>query len=274
MPIILSLAYSNQTLYASGPEGLFRLSGTELLPIAQPQSELACCAAVDSRVLVGGAPHGVAYTLADGTWQAGWMDGVAEPVYCLAPDPRVAQTGVILAGSAGGGVLRTHNRGQTWATCNYGLQEFNVLSLVWAPIAPTDAWPQWEVVLAGTENGVYRSPNGGRGWKQASGIEGVVQAIAFAPDFHKNGVVLAGTESNGLWRSLDGGRSFELITTAPSQINAVIATADRWWLSDATGLWFSTDTQQWQQHVGKPAMCMLVTAQGLFVGGEEGITSL
>lgn len=272
MPIVLSLAYSNDTLYAAGPEGLFQLEGSELVPIPQPQSELACCAAVNGRLLVGGLPHGVAFTLANQSWQAGWMDGVAESVYCIAPDPRVDLNGVLLAGAAGGGILRTHNRGVTWSVCNFGLQEFNVLTVAWAPQAPEQQWPRWEMVFAGTEHGVYRSPNGGRGWKRSEGVEGVVQSIAVAADFHESGVVLAATESNGLWRSTDLGRTFARVENAPSQVNVVIATEQGWFLSDAQGIWRSSTGVEWQKVAGlPPALSLLAADDQVWGGGESGV---
>jgi hypothetical protein len=198
MPIILSLCKLGNSLWAAGPEGLFKLNGHGLEPVPQPQQELACCGGDGTRILVGGMPHGTAFSLDQGgNWQASWMDGVETSVLCIAADPRVSESGVLLAGSAGGGVLRTANRGYGWQVCNYGLQDYTVLSLAWAPSTPTGAWPQWEVVFAGTEDGVYRSPNGGRGWRRCEGLTAVVQVIAVADNFHQGGLVLAGTEDQG-----------------------------------------------------------------------------
>lgn len=272
MPIILSLTKSNNELWAAGPEGLFKVNGHGLEPVPQPQQELACCASDGTRVLVGGLPHGTAFSRDAGdNWQASWMDAVDTSVLCIAPDPRVAESGVLLAGSAGGGILRSQNRGESWLVCNFGLYDFTVLALAWAPIAPADAWPQWEVVFAGTEEGVYRSPNGGRGWRRSEGLEGVVQSLAVGQDFHTTGIVLAGTESLGLWRSSDGGRSFAQVTDGPQRVDALTATPTGWLLSDETGLWRSADGLQWT-HIpeSKPALVLLSTEQGVWCGGEEG----
>jgi hypothetical protein len=226
MPIILSLSQHNGELWAAGPEGLFRVDDGELVNLLQPQAELACCAVTDTHVLVGGAPHGVAFTADKANWQAAWMDGVPGPVLCMAVDPRVEETGVVLAGSMEGGVLRSHNRGRTWNVCNFGLQDFVVLAMAWAPPAPADRWPRWEVVFAGTESGLYRSPNGGRGWRRVDGLDVVAQVIAVAPDFHENGLVLVGTEESGLWRSADGGHSFARVDGAPERIDAHVPRVD------------------------------------------------
>ena len=272
MPIILSLSQYNGELWAAGPEGLFCVEDGELTSLLQPQAELACCAVADTHLLVGGAPHGVAFTADKANWQAAWMDGVPGPVLCLAVDPRVEETGVVLAGSMEGGVLRSHNRGRTWTVCNFGLQDFVVLSLAWAPPAPPDRWPRWEVVFAGTESGLYRSPNGGRGWRRVDGMDAVAQVIAVAPDFHRSGLVLVGTEDRSLWRSADGGHSFARVEGAPDRVDALTATADGWLLSDDQGLLHSPDGLTWTRVDGAaPALILLNTKDGVWAGSESGI---
>ena len=276
MPIILSLNYVDDTLWAAGPEGLFRVNDQTLEPVPQPQQELACCAAADDHLLVGGAPHGVAFSPDEGAfWQAAWMDGVTGPVMCLAADPRVTESGVLIAGSAEGGILRTRNRGQSWSVCNYGLQDYAVLSVAWAPVAPAGRWPRWEVVFGGTETGGYGATNGGLGWRRAEGIDAVVQVVAVAPDYHESGVVLAGTEENGLWRSNDGGRCFEPVPDAPQRIDALTADDDGWLLSDDRMLWRSSDGIEWQQIDGsRPALILLGTPNGAWAGGESGVVKV
>jgi photosystem II stability/assembly factor-like uncharacterized protein len=193
-------------------------------------------------------------------------------VVALAADPRVQETGVLLAGSEGGGVLRSLDRGYTWKAANYGLHNYQVLALAWAPPAPQGTWPAWEVVFAGTEDGLYRSPNGGRAWKRAENIHGVVLAVAPAPDFHANGVVLAGTEEGGLWRSTDGGHTFAEIGGAPQQVNALTATADGWLLSDTEALWRSHDGVTWTRVEGSaPSLALLPTERGVVAAVPEGV---
>ena len=101
---------------AHGPPGLRASSSataTELSSIPQPEAQLFCCCAIHDRVLVGGLPHGVAYSLSQNgdDWKAGWVDNVEASVIVFAPDPSVEASGVILAGTDGGGILRSVNRG-------------------------------------------------------------------------------------------------------------------------------------------------------------------
>lgn len=282
MPIILSLSQNQTHLWAAGPDGLYRLNQTqqpaEWQPVSQPQTHLYCCLVVEERILVGGTPHGVAYRpitdpLNDSfSWQAAYLDGASGPIDCLAPAPDIAESGVMLAGTQGSGLLRSTDCGRSWLSCNFGLQDETVLTLAWAPIPPHNQWPRWETVFAGTEEGVYRSPNGGRGWQRCTAPTGIVQSLAVSPNFHENGQVLAGTEAHGLWRSTDGGRSFTLVSQAPQQINALIAAPSGWLLSDETHLWHSTDGLAWHPVPNSPAaLTLLATPQTIWAGTQQGV---
>ena len=274
MPILLSLSSHAGRLWGAGPEGLYRIEDGGLQPVPQPHQFPTCCLAVEDRLLVGGAPLGVTFSLDEGAnWQASWMDYLDARVVALAADPRVQETGVLLAGTEGGGVLRSSDRGRSWTPANVGLRDYQVLALAWASPAPPAAWPAWEVVFAGCEDGVYRSPNGGRAWKRSEGVLGVVLCIAAAPDFHRSGVVLAGTEDAGLWRSTDGGHCFAPVTGAPQSINALAVNGDGWLLSDSECLWRSPDGLAWERVPGSaPSLALLATAEGVLAAHEDGVT--
>jgi hypothetical protein len=277
MTIILSVSNNDNGVWAAGPEGLFRRNGEELVAIPQPQVNLYCCCAIHDRVLVGGLPHGVAYSLSKtgDDWQAGWIDNVDAAVLTFAPDPLVEESGVILAGTDGSGILRTVNRGQHWFRRNYGLETFTVLAITWAPVTPATRWPRWSYVFAGTEEGIYHSPNGGRGWKRSECDEAVYQVLAVSPRFHDDGIVMAGTEGSGLYRSSDRGHSFVPVADSPQQINALTATASGWVLSDESGLWLSEDGLLWE-HIASssPALVLARSSEGVVAGGEDGLRML
>lgn len=275
MVIILSISEANETQWAAGPHGLFQLQEGQLAPTPQPMERLACTLALPNRLLVGGAPYGVAYTsYQEMGWQAAWMSGCQAAVLVLAADPDIEHTGVVLAGTEGEGVLRSTDRGGYWAPCNYGLRNYTVLSLAWAPPAPTGQWPRREVVFAATEEGIYRSPNSGRAWKRADCPELVYQIVAVSPSFHTDGVVLAGAEADGLWRSVDGGRTFERIKDAPDQINALCAWQGGWLLSDPSQLWHSQDGLSWRPLPAEPALVLRPYGNRILAGSENGIVTL
>jgi ligand-binding sensor domain-containing protein len=271
--IVLSLSYAENTLWAAGPEGLQRFDGKNWESVVQPQNQLRCCVALGEQVLVGGAPHGVAFSLEGGSrWKSAWMDGLVSQVLCLAADPQALHNGVVLAGTQNAGVLRSTDRGYSWGSCNFGLQDFSILALAWAPAAGEQIWPRWEVVFAATEQGVYRSPNGGLAWQKCDGPQDAVLSLGVATEFHSSGVVLAGSETEGLWRSQDGGKHFERVAQAPEQVNALLALQEGWVLSDESQLWLSVDGLAWQAlPESQPALALIATPLGVWAGNEEGV---
>ncbi len=276
MTIILSISAQGAQRWAAGPYGLFALQEGALIPTSQPMERLIVCSAISDRLLVGGEPHGIAYLYRSGQeWQASWLGGATEAALCLAPHPDVFHTAVLLAGTEGGGILRSTDRGHRWSPCNYGLRNYTVLSLAWAPLDPAARWPGREHVFAGTEEGIYRSPSGGRGWKRSDTPDAAYQSIAISPSFHSDGLVLAGTEEQGLWRSADSGLTFTLVTGAPERINSLAALDGGWLLSDEEQLWHSTDGLSWQPVAGsEPALVLTPTAEGILAGTENGVQLL
>lgn len=290
MSIILSLSEYEGSIWAAGPYGLFAVGADELTPTPQPQERLTAACALGDRIFTGGAPFGVAYLLETAEqWQAAWKEGAEAAVLTFATAPDYDDSGLILAGSEGDGVLRSRDRGFRWMPSNFGLRNLTILTLAWAPPMGEEDWPRWQVVFAGTEEGIYRSPNGGLGWKRSESADAAYQTVAVAPDVHCSGLVLAGTETDGLWRSTDGGRSFAIVGGAPEQVNALIALPDgsegscadaggapvNWVLSDDSQLWRSHDGAAWTPVADSDAaLCLLESDGQIYAGGENGVTVL
>lgn len=277
MSIILSLSHAGKDLFAAGPEGMFRVAGEDMRDIIQPQQYLYACCALEDRVLVGGAPHGVAYSRDRGeTWQGAWMDQIDSPVMTIAEAPDVGESQVLLAGTEDKGILRSANNGEGWYACNFGLQSLTVLHICWAPAYPAHVWPRWHLAFACTDEGIYRSPASGRGWRRCEGAAGAFQVAAVDADFHQTQVVLAGTEDNGLWISDNKGHSFRRVPEAPAQINALLALkGGGFLLSDSASLWHSPDGQAWHPLAGSsPCLVLHQTGGQVWAGGQDGLAQV
>jgi photosystem II stability/assembly factor-like uncharacterized protein len=111
-------------------------------------------------------------------------------VYAVAVDP--ADTSIIFAATASGGVYRTRNGDGTWD---------QVLSSPGTAYAVAVEPGAGGTVYAGTAEGIYRSGVRGdpRSWEPFhAGLEGLaVRSLALGPE----GVVHVGT-TNGAWRRL------------------------------------------------------------------------
>jgi hypothetical protein len=277
MPVILALTEARGIIYGAGPDGLFALEKGALRAVLQPMATLYTCAVVGDLLLTGGAPHGVAsrnLNLPEDTqWQGGWMDHTTTPVLALAPAPGSAESGLLLAATAGDGILRSTNRGVSWTLCNYGLLDHVILSMAWAPAPKGDSWLDRQIVFAGSESALYRSPAAGLAWKRVDSMpQGAVQALAISPHFHSDGVVLAGTESSGIWRSQDGGRTFARVEGGPQHVEALLALTNGWLAGTAEGMWESVDGVAWQRAADSAAaLCLLHSGGAIYVGDEKGI---
>jgi len=284
MPLILSLSVYDNNLIGAGPEGLFLFRRGALTPILQPMSALYGCAVAGDRLLVAGAPHGVASRLIDGDdltaereWQGGWMDHTSAPAVSITAlaSPN-GETPILLAATAGDGILRSSNRGINWTLCNFGIQEYVILSLAWGPRPTTASWLDRQVAFAGSEAGLYRSPAAGLAWKKVlEAPQDAVQALAVSHQYHTDGIVLAGTESQGLWRSTDGGRSFAQVAGLPERVDALLATATGYLAGTPEGVFRSADSATWEVIPSSPAALALAqVGETVYIGNETGIAVL
>jgi hypothetical protein len=278
---VIGLAADSQgRLYLASPAGLFQRSGEGWIPVIKglPFNEVNAIYGVSRSLFVAGLPAGVAFTTDGGKrWFAARIDQTRQPVTCFTASPRFNRDGVVLAGTHGDGILRSTDGGRYWNLSNFGLRHFEVFALV----ATTD-WTRYERLFAATEGGVYESPNGGRAWRPAgSRLQGLaVLSLAWLPQpdpaSPAGGLLFAGTEADGLFRSQDGGQTWQQLDlggeTGP--INCLYARSGEALLAgtSALGLLRSTDNGlSWQACGPQDAAALSLAASGgtLYAGLHE-----
>jgi photosystem II stability/assembly factor-like uncharacterized protein len=238
---ISSTLIGNETgvrnLWLCSPAGLFfEKNGTFQtdnpgLPLRSASAVLAS----GKLVLAAGFPSSIVQSVdGGGSWFSSSVEQIESVVSCFAASPNVSRDGIVLAGTDGEGVLRSTDSGSSWQTSNSGLRSLNVLDLACAPswgreTGSNSVVYNYEIVFAATEAGVYMSPNAGRAWRFAGdGLPPApVLTIAVSPDFSRipdpssaryRGTVFAGTDGSGLYRSKDGGQTWQAITTVPTDM--------------------------------------------------------
>lgn len=184
----------------------------------------------------------------------GWLpwQGLASPqseawVRVIASSALPAPT--IYAGTEGDGVFRSTNDGITWSPFSTGLAG--------AALAIRAIHPSGSDVLVGTTIGLFRSSGGGafQPVAQGAGPGKLNQAVQAILSSSVPGQLLVGTVSNGVWRSSDGGATWQ----PPAVGNGMPADATVW----------SLDAYAWL-----PNVVIAATSQGIYQSADFGASWL
>ena len=199
------------------------------LNLEAPQT--TTCAAISpsfatDRMLFAGVPGGFLISEDGGqTWLSAQMPSPAPLPSILAVSPNFAADQLLLLGTSEDGVLRSTNQGTSWFAWNFGLLDFNILSLAFSPAFAAD-----ETVFAGTSSGLFVSRSGGRSWRESPLPAGpvAVLSLAFSPAFARDGKVYVGTEERGLYASADRGKSWRRLGegTIDGVVNQILLSPD------------------------------------------------
>lgn len=228
---------------AARPTGLYRSDdGGHTWQAVSIQPDLTAplpCAAVavspdfvTDRTLFAGAPGAIARSEDGGQhWQLAGLTAPPPFISALAVSPNYTQDGTVFAGSVEDGVFRSADRGLHWAAWNFGLLDLNVLALAVSPDYARD-----ETLFAATDSGVFRSTTGGRAWREVDGgAEGQrstdfapVLSLALSPSYAQDGLVFAGTEEHGLFRSSDRGCTWTPVGSGvlSGAVNGIVLSPD------------------------------------------------
>lgn len=104
--------------------------------------------------------------------------------------------------SFGAGVYRSLDGGATWTGYRSGLTNTFVRSLAVQPHHP-------DSIFCGTNDGVFLSRDGGMTWTKVLATSNSVRTLAIHPI--KTGTIYAGTYGSGVWKSLNGGSTWNQI---------------------------------------------------------------
>ncbi len=171
-------------------------------------------------------------------------------VSCIVLDPLAPST--IYAGTRGGGVFKSIDKGGSWTAVNSGLTDFKIGGIAVDPMnagtvyasssnaglfKSTNGGQSWTVIntglpgfytevptidptntdtlYAGTGGaGIYKSTDGGEHWTAANvGLPEGATITALALDGRNSGTLYAGTDFDGVFKTEDGGLTWTAVDT-------------------------------------------------------------
>lgn len=160
-------------------------------------------------VLFAGVPGAVLRSNDGGlNWQVARLPEPEPIVTALAVSSNFAEDGTAFAATEEDGVFVSQNQGDSWVSWNFGLLDVHAFSLAVSPNLASD-----HQVFVGVSTGIFTSTNRGRSWTPVDlpcGYDAVL-SLVLSPKFSRDGIGFAGTEENGLLRTTDGGRSWQMV---------------------------------------------------------------
>lgn len=149
------------------------------------------------------AVAGGMYRTVDGgkSWSQVLATAADDAVQCIAISPDYASDRTVFAGTENSGVLISRDGGNNWQATNIGLPSLSINDLALSPEFQHD-----HIIGAATGDGIALSADGGASWQQVGAASEVVLSLGISDS--SNRIMLAGLFDKGIFRSEDGGNSW------------------------------------------------------------------
>ena len=137
-----------------------------------------------------------------------------DAVISLAISPDFATDGTLYAGIPNG-VYKSVDGGSNWQTASKGivwLEELDAGKEGTIKLAISPSYKGDRTVFIGTAGGVFKTTDRGKSWQQLvdTGYDdnGYIEGIALSPDFKRDRTLMVSVRGRGLFKSIDGGKTF------------------------------------------------------------------
>lgn len=250
--IVYSLAASPQVAFAARSSGLICTldrgkSWQRVFATPGAENPIPATAVVlspqfsDDRTVFAAVPGGVLRSIdGGGTWEIAELPAPAPYITALAFSVTYAQDRALFAASLEDGVFRSIDAGASWNSWNFGLLDYQALSLAVSPAG---------TLYAGTGTGLFSSRNMGRAWSEIQLPCGHFPILSIACI---NTLLLAGTEGAGLYISPDEGQTWQRLGEAVLEtVNALIVDGEVFLALASDAIYLSNNRgRTWQSVLG------------------------
>ncbi len=159
---------------------------------------------IDQEIYLGSRAHGVLQTVDSGiNWRKVPDVPHTEQITSIAISPNYANDKTVFAANRLGEVWRTQNGGNNWSRMGSdSIIKRGSRSYMWIAVSPEFATDR--LVFVGTNNGIFRSSDGGDSWNllpyKNIGAATVIQQIEFSPNFAEDRLAFVTVRGEGLYR--------------------------------------------------------------------------
>jgi photosystem II stability/assembly factor-like uncharacterized protein len=206
--------------------------------------------------------------------------------FCAAPDFIPGERGMAFAARSSG-LYRSLDGGRSWTFALDNLALSEPLPVTTCALSP--AFAHDGLVLAGAPGGLFHSTDTGLNWKALifPNPPPTASALAFSPNFEKDGTVFAATMEDGVFISQNGGEhwaawNFGLLdlNVMSLAISPAFATDETIYAGAETGIFRSTNGGRAWREIELPfgyeaVLCMAISpnfaADGTLYAGSEGL---
>jgi photosystem II stability/assembly factor-like uncharacterized protein len=167
------------------------------------------------------------------TWYRMLMSPDSAELTSLATSPDLERDGIVFAGTEANGILKSADRGDTWAPASVGLGDPASRAVRAIAVSPDYATDQTAFIA--TDGGVFRTTDGAGHWSPSVSFAGTTAALCISADYAVDETAFAGN-AFGVSKTSDGGNSWvdasEGLSYPSYNINSMAVSPD--YASDST----------------------------------------
>lgn len=172
----------------------------------------------NDRTMFAGTDTGKMYRSVDGAPME-QVGEVGSEIVQMDVSPNYGEDGTLIAATVEGASISS-DRGETWETVDgtpKGMRSVTISS----------GFAEDRTAFIGTKSGLLVTKDGGSTWKKVAGQPfgdaAYIEAAVASPTFGEDGTILVSARGSGMFRSTDGGNSFEPIAKALLDDNQMIS---------------------------------------------------
>ncbi len=164
-----------------------------------------------------------------------WRGIERKAVTSLTISPEFPSDKTLFAGFRGKGVYKTNDGGANWEPANNGLSfvsiwenspDVHAITRKDTKLVISPAFKNDKTVFAGSSEGLFKTTDGARHWEKLEGSTDLkdcyIIGMAISPNYQNDQTLIIGVRGKGLFRSINGGATFNKIAPELIQKNYAI----------------------------------------------------